>query len=302
MTTHDIPPPPKGGSGALLPPDAGRDRPLFVVAAILVFLACIAALGARGAWQQAENWTSDLETNLTVQIRPVIDRDVEADAQQAADLIATLDGVEQATARDRAYAEALVAPWLGSGNIPEDLPLPLLVQVRLSTPGSVPVSQVQTLLDNAGLAASVDDHGQWAQAVRRAASFARTLALSLLALLTGAAAAVVAFAARASLAARIDVIDALHLSGAEDRFIATLFQRRFFMLGLKAGTAGALIAVLVSLLVSSGGSSADMTFFLPRWSTNPFELIMLGVAPLLAGATSALSARLAVSTDLRGRW
>lgn len=302
MTTHDIPPPPKGGSGALLPPDAGRDRPLFVVAAILVFLACIAALGARGAWQQAENWTSDLETNLTVQIRPVIDRDVEADAQQAADLIATLDGVEQATARDRAYAEALVAPWLGSGNIPEDLPLPLLVQVRLSTPGSVSVSQVQTLLDNAGLAASVDDHGQWAQAVRRAASFARTLALSLLALLTGAAAAVVAFAARASLAARVDVIDALHLSGAEDRFIATLFQRRFFMLGLKAGTAGALIAVLVSLLVSSGGSSADMAFFLPRWSTNPFELIMLGVAPLLAGATSALSARLAVSTDLRGRW
>ena len=112
----------------------------------------------------------------------------------------------------------------------------------------------------------------------------------------------VAFAARASLAARVDVIDALHLSGAEDRFIATLFQRRFFMLGLKAGTAGALIAVLVSLLVSSGGSSADMAFFLPRWSTNPFELIMLGVAPLLAGATSALSARLAVSTDLRGRW
>lgn len=302
MTTHDIPPPPRGGSGALLPPDAGRDRPLFVVAAILVFLACIAALGARGAWQQAENWTSDLETNLTVQIRPVIDRDVETDAQQAASLIATLDGVEQATARDRAYAEALVAPWLGSGNIPEDLPLPLLVQVRLSAPEAVSVTQVQTLLDNAGLAASVDDHGQWAQAVRRAAGFARTLALSLLALLTGAAAAVVAFAARASLAARVDVIDALHLSGAEDRFIAALFQRRFFMLGLKAGTAGAIIAILVSLIVSSGGSSADMAFFLPRWSTNPFELIMLAVAPVLAGATSAVSARLAVSTDLRGRW
>ena len=90
-------------------------------------------------------------------------------------------------------------------------------------------------------------------------------------------------AARASLAARVDVIDALHLSGAEDRFIATLFQRRFFMLGLKAGTAGARIAVLVSLLVSSGGSSADMAFFLPRWSTNPFELIMLGVAPCWRG-------------------
>jgi len=302
MTTHDIPPPPKGGAGALLPPDAGRDRPLFVVAAILVFLACIAALGARGAWQQAETWTSDLETSLTIQIRPVDERDIEADAQQAAEIISAIGGVDRAVARDRAYAEALVAPWLGEGNIPDDLPLPLLVDVRLESGAELAVSDLQTALDNAGLAASVDDHAQWAQAVRRAAGFARTLALALLTLLTGAAAAVVAFAARASLAARVDVIDALHLSGAEDRFIAALFQRRFFMLGLKSGTAGALIAVLVSLLVSSGGNSIDMAFFLPSWTMAPFELVMLGIAPLLAGATSALSARLAVATDLRGRW
>ena len=127
MATHEIPPPPKGGAGALLPPDAGRDRPLFVVAAILVFLACIAALGARGAWQQAETWTSDLETSLTIQIRPVEGRDVEADVQQAAEIIGAIEGVDRAIAHDRAYAEALVAPWLGDGNIPDDLPLPLLV-------------------------------------------------------------------------------------------------------------------------------------------------------------------------------
>ena len=102
--------------GALLPPDAGRDRPL-CGRCHPGFPGLHRCPGCTRAWQQAENWTSDLETNLTVQIRPVIDSDVEADAQQAADLIATLDGVEQATARDRAYAEALVAPWLGSGNI-----------------------------------------------------------------------------------------------------------------------------------------------------------------------------------------
>jgi cell division transport system permease protein len=304
--SETLPRPPSGGSGRLLPPDTGRDRPLFVVAAILVFLACIAALGARGAWQQAQRWTGDLESSLTVQIRPVDGRDTEAAAAEAAGLAAAMPGVAAATAGTREHALALIAPWLGEGNLPDDLPLPLMVEVELerdvARAGSFDLAALQARLDEAGLAATVDDHSRWAAAVRRAAGTAQMLGLSLLALLAGAAAAVIAFAARASLAARIDVIDALHLCGAGDRFIAGLFQRRFFMLGVKAGAAGALSAALVSVLVSLGEAPADIAFFLPRWAADPVELILLGAAPLLAGLVSALSARLAVTTDLRGRW
>ena len=301
-----VPKPPPGGSGRLLPPDSGRDRPLFLVAAILVFLACIAALGARGAWVQARHWTSDLESSLTIQVRPVEDRDTEADAQAAAGIAREMDGVREATARDRAHAMALLSPWLGDNNLPDDLPVPLLVEVELEADiareGGFEPDALQAALDEAGLAATVDDHSRWASAVRRAARTAQTLGLALLALVAGAAAAVVAFAARASLAARVDVIDALHLCGAEDGFIAGLFQRRFFMLGLKSGAAGAVFAGLVSILVTVGGSPADMAFFLPQWAAAPFELVLLALAPLLAGLTAAVSARLAVASDLRGRW
>ena len=161
---------------------------------------------------------------------------------------------------------------------------------------------LQAQFDAEGMAARIDDHGRWANAVRRAAGTAQALGLGLLALLAGAAAAVIAFAARASLAARIDVIDALHLCGAEDRFIAGLFQRRFFMLGLKAGVAGAVFDGLVSILVSLGDAPADMAFFLPQWAADPFEFVLLAAAPILAGLTAAISARLAVAADLRGRW
>jgi len=114
---------------------------------------------------------------------------------------------------------------------------------------------------------------------------------------------VVAFAARASLAARLDVITALHLSGAEDSYIAALFQRRFFMLGLKAGAAGAFVAAAVYLLVFYGGApDAETRYFLSDWVIAPLELVMLGLAPFLAGLTAALSARLAVTADLRERW
>lgn len=302
MSEFEIPPPPKGGAGALLPPDAGRDRPLFIVAAILVFLACIAALGARGAWQQSQQWTEDLETSLTVQIRPVEGRDAGDDAAEAAELALALDGIASAVARDRDHAERLIAPWLGSENIPEDLPLPLIVEIRLTPGATPPVDALRAAFEEAGIDATLDDHSRWSDAVQAAAGRSQTLALALLALLAGAAAAVVAFAARASLAARVDVIDALHLCGAEDRYIAVLFQRRFFMLGVKSGAVGAVIAVIVSLLVGTGSPAADASFFLPSWENNPFEFLLIAIAPLLAGITAALSARLAVITDLGGRW
>lgn len=298
----DIPQPPSGKNSPLLPPDSGRDRPLFAVAAILVFLACLAALGARGAWTSSERWMSDLEGSLTVQIRPVEGRSAEDDAQLAADLIQDLPGIASATPRDRAASEALLEPWFGTSGLPADLPVPLLIDVQLAAPDIVDTDAIAEALQDAGIAADVDDHGRWAGAVARASQLARLLALGLLTLILGAAAAVIAFAARASLAARQDVADALHIVGATDGYIASLFERRFFSLGLKAGLAGAGFAALIAILVAVGGSNADALYFLPELIFAPFEFVALAAAPVIAGLVAALSARLAVEEELRKRW
>ena len=300
--TRKPPAPPPGGNARLLPPEGGRDRPLFAVAAILVFLACLAALGARGAWTSSERWMDDLAGSLTAQIRPEDGRDANADAQEAARLIADLPGISSATARTRADSEALLEPWFGSAGLPADLPVPLLIDVQLSDPDILPVEDIAATLSDAGIAADIDDHGRWSDAVARAGQLARLLALGLLTLILGAAAAVIAFAARASLAARRDVADALHIVGATDAYIAGLFERRFFSLGLKAGAAGAGFAALIAILVAVGGSNADALYFLPEMIFAPVEIASLLAAPLLAGAISALSARLAVSEELRKRW
>lgn len=297
-----LPTPPAGGNAPLLPPDSGRDRPLFAVAAILVFLACLAALGARGAWTSSDRWIEDLTGSLTVQIRPADGRIASEDAETAAHLIGDMPGVLSAEARTRADSEALLEPWFGTGGLPEDLPVPLLVDVRLDDAGVLDVEDIRETLSEAGIAADVDDHGRWSAAVARASQMARLLALGLLTLILGAAAAVIAFAARASLAARQDVADALHIVGATDSYIAGLFQRRFFSLGLKAGAAGAGFAALIAVLVAVGGSNADALYFLPELLFSPFEIAALAAAPLIAGAVAALSARLAVEEELRKRW
>lgn len=275
---------------------------MFAVAAILVFLACLAALGARGAWTSSERWMDDLEGSLTVQIRPADGRDANEDAETAAEIIRELPGVASAAPRDRAASEALLEPWFGSAGLPEDLPVPLLIDVQIGNPDMLDTETISLALDDADIAADVDDHGRWASAVARASQLARLLALGLLTLILGAAAAVIAFAARASLVARQDVADALHIVGATDGYIAGLFQRRFFSLGLKAGLAGAGFAALIAILVAVGGSNADALYFLPELIFAPFEIAALAAAPIIAGLVAALSARLAVEEELRKRW
>jgi len=99
---------------------------------------------------------------------------------------------------------------------------------------------------------------------------------------------VIAFATRAGLAARRDVVEVLHLSGARDRFIAGLFQRRFAFLASRAGGYGALAAVVLAALARSLGGSNGFTPALPlAWT----DLLAAVPCPLAAALVAAVAAR-----------
>ncbi len=293
------PPAPKTAPGPLLPPDSGRDRPLFMVASILVFLACLAGLGAAGAWSAAGGWTAELSGEMTIQVLPGDGRDPDADAADAAARVEALPGVVRARARSADDARALIEPWLGSGALPEDLPVPRIVAVRLDAEAPAAAAALEAALADAPYAALVDDHQRWAEAVARAAGAVRWFAVGLLLVVGAAAAAVIAFAARASLAARWDVAEALHLVGASDAFTAALFERRFFFLGLKAGLAGAAAAAAAAAVLAAAGGSGLAIFFLPTLSLGWSAAFIPPAAAICAALISAVSARLAVTAALR---
>ena len=94
---------------------------------------------------------------------------------------------------------------------------------------------------------------------------------------------------------------AYSLVGAQDDYIARLFERRFFVLGIRAGIAGAFFAFAIALLVTYGGPGQS-DGFIPVWSFSLWDGAVLLLAPVLAGLIAALSARLAVANDLRARW
>lgn len=286
----------------LLPADSARDRPLFAVAAILVFLAVLAGLGGAGAWRAAEGWTSQLAEELTVQILPGEGRDADEDTRAAAQAIARLPGVLGVEARDRSQSEELLEPWLGSVSLPDDLPVPRLVAVQVDPADPPAPGAIEALLEGEGYEVIVDDHERWEDAVRQASDAVRYFALALVILLAIAAAAVVAFAARASLAARWDVAEALHLVGAPDRYVTGLFQSRFFFLGVKSGLVGALAAAAAAAMLAYAGGTAGAVYFLPSLDFSWSFAAIPALAALASGLVAGLSARLAVAAELAARW
>ena len=221
-----------------LPETDDRDGSLTFVVAVLCFLACLTLLALLSADRAARDWTRQLEGQATVIVRPKANETPDGAAARAAETLAGVDGVAEARALEPEKAEALIAPWLGDADL-SDLPIPRLVAVQLTAEAPANAAALDRALKAQGLDAVVDDHTAWMADIQRAARWARLAGLAVFALIAVAAAAVIGFATRAGLAARREVVEVLHLSGAEDGFIARLFQLRFARMAAQAGLFGA---------------------------------------------------------------
>jgi cell division transport system permease protein len=284
-------------SGApLLPREDAREAALFFVVCALCFLAALSGLVARSAYAAADSWTAQVTGQITIRVRGG-----DADTARAVGLTAATPGVLTARSLSRAESEDLLRPWLGASGVPEDLPLPHLIAAEASPGQAGLADRLGQALSAAGIDATVDDHVVWSDDVRRATDSAGLMAILAVALLGATGIAVIAFATHATLLARRDIVELLHLSGASDGFISGLFERRFLMLGVQAGTVGALLAFGAAAFILFAVKQGDQhVWLLPQLSLSLADGLILGLAPLLAGLASMLAARLTVIRSLSG--
>ncbi|NQE62998.1 ABC transporter permease [Caulobacter sp. RHG1] len=278
--------------GPLLPPRDARDGALVFVVAVLCFLACLTGFAALAANRAAHGWTAQLTGSATVVVRARAGETPDSAAARAAETLSGVRGVVEAQALTREKAEALLEPWIGKDALVDDLPTPRLVTLELDPKGPPTAETLDKALKAAAVDATVDDHSRWIADIERAANLARLAALGVFALIAAAAAAVIAFATRAGLAARRDVIEVLHFSGAEQSFITALFQNRFATMGALAGLLGGASAAMIGAAVRYFGGGAGVAPVLPlAW----IDLAAALPCPLVAALIAGLSARLAAS-------
>ena len=271
-----------------LPERESRDAALIFVVAVLCFLACLTAMGVIAADRAARGWTGQLTGEATVIVRPRGGETPDAAAARAAEALSGVAGVSEARALEPAKAYDLIRPWLGDVSDLADLPVPRLVAVTLDAKRPANALALRQALKTQDVDATVDDHSVWIKDIRRAGGVVRWLGAGVFALIAGAAGAVIAFATRAGLAARRDVVEVLHLAGAEDGYIARLFQVRFARLAAVAGAIGAVGAGLIGAILRLIGGGEGLTPALPiAWS----DLLAVLPCPLLAALVAAGAAQ-----------
>jgi len=279
----------------------------FLVAAMAI-LAALALGGVLGASALARHWQIGPAAVLTVQVpRPAVPVDGASGASRldhAVTLLRATPGVAAARPLGEDELTDLLRPWLGTDAERMTLPLPGVVEVRL-TDGAVLPADLARRLDAAVPGSLVESQGPW---LRRLSALARSLqacALAALILVAGIAVAVVGVATRAGLAARREAIEIVHGLGATDGYIAARFAARITWLAALGGFLGAILALpvlagLAWLAAPFVNTGADMAMEPGVIAALPRSLwALLPGLPLAAGLIGWVTAQLTVRRWLR---
>ncbi len=289
-------------------PDRGLSgRMLTASMSIMCYLACLALGALIYINKSIDVWTSDISSEVTVQIRPSEGADMDETLTKGAEMLSVFPGVAAVKVLDSSTAEDLLEPWLGSGQILEELPIPRLIAVEID-PDAPPDLQALAVKVAAELpGASLDTHRQWQDQITRTADTMSLAAFGILALVALAAVALVVFATRAAMDANRDTIEVLHLAGARDRFIAYEVQRHFLRLGLRGGLIGMVSGVATFALINLAGTtdtttglvqaSRQLIYGPQALSYQNYALFLL--VPIIATFISMVTARASVVGMLR---
>ncbi len=287
------------GHDRRLIPQARLTGPMPWVIAVMLFLTLLATAAALALGSAAQQINADLAGRATVQI-------VNADAQTrqrqavAAEAVLRSDtSVAVVTQVSEAEVRGLLAPWLGSGAVSDDIPLPALIDVDFGGRADATVlARLRKALASAAPDARIDAHGQWLRPVFDLIATLRWLAIGLVAMLALASIASVMLSARSSFAAHAETIDIMHLLGSTHQQIARLFQRRIALDAALGALIGCLLTAPVLWLLARTAARLD-SGLVAAGSFGPLDWLLLATVPIAGIALAVFTARVTVLRALR---
>jgi cell division transport system permease protein len=245
----------------IVPRNSISGRALVAVVGIMTFLASLTLGAVLLIHRSAQDWSSDVAREVTIQVRPVAGRDIQADVERAAALAKGIPGIAEVRPMSADESAQLLAPFLGAGLKLDELPMPRMIVVTLTSGMAADFDQLRRALAADVPPANLDDHRSWIGRMRTMANSAVVVGAVILALMLVATILSVSFATRGAMATNRPVIEVLHFIGARNGFIAGHFQRHFLVLGLQGGAFGGGSAIVLFALLQLighwfGGSAA----------------------------------------------
>lgn len=300
---REMPPKPS----PIIPPGGVAGRPLFLVVTVMCYLACVTLGASLLVSGQISNWTSDIAGEITIQVRPSDSANIDQQVAAAVQLLVSTAGVVGADPMTSEEAAELLEPWLGGGNVLDDLPIPRLIAVEIDLENPPDLDALAGRLDSEVEGATLDDHRRWQGGLQRMAASLQIIAWAVIVLMAATTLAIIVFATHAAMSGNRIIIEVLHLVGATENYIAYQIQKRFFVLGLVSGLIGAGFAILTFLALNSlsgavaagSFSGAPSSLMFGPLSLDFTSYLLFFLIPIAASVIGVITSRVIVVNVLR---
>jgi len=289
----------------LVPRNSISGRSLVAVVAIMTFLASLTMGAAVLVINSAGEWQSEIAREVTIQVMPATGRDLDAEVDKAVSVARGVPGIVDVRPYSKEESAKLLEPWLGSGLSLNELPVPRLIVVKVSSDAAPDLVQLRRVLAVQVPGAVLDDHRGWIDRMRAMAGTAVAAGVGILILMFAATILSVTFATRGAMATNKAVIEVLHFVGAKNGYIARHFQHHFLVLGLQGGAIGGGAAIILFAMAglasrwfvgTAGGDQTSALF--GSFSIGVFGYIAVLVQIAVIAAITALTSRYTVNNTL----
>ena len=293
-------PKPLRSGQSIVPRETVEGTALIFVIGIMTFLACLTLGAVSMVNSSADKWQNDISREVTIQIRPFDDLEMDKAIRDASRIALTYEGVSKVTALNDKETARLLEPWLGADLQLNELPVPRLLTVTLAGGAKPDFEKMREQLEAEVPGSTLDDHRTWVDRLTTMALTMVAIGTTVFLLMMAATVTTVIFATRGAMAGNKDVVDVLHFVGADSKFISREFQKHFLVLGLKGATCGALGAIILFIILGLWSSSSLATpegdqisalfgTFSLSWSGYFWMIAVLVIVALLTAITSSFT-------------
>ena len=262
---------------------------------LLVLLATLSLAVGMFLASAGENWRRSLSGTLTIQVPA--GQGQQASVQSALELLRTTPGIRSVRRIPDSEIATMLEPWLGAQMLTLDLPIPVLIDATVASGRPIDIEALSTRLSAVAPGTTVDEHAVWLRRLTDLAAIAETVSLSVMILVLLSAVLTVVFTTRTGLAIHHEVVEVLHLIGAQDSYIARQFQLHTLWLAGTGAVAGFSLGAAVILLLQIYGSRLS-DGLLPGFSLSGLQWGALSLLPVAAVVLVVVTAGITVKRVL----
>lgn len=249
--------------------------------ALLVFLGTLAFAATMFLHSAGKTWQQNLSGTLTVQIPASEGNNRKSRVTAATELLRATPGVAAARPIPDAEIAELLEPWLGNQVLGLELPMPDMIDVTVEPGAQIDIAALSARLGQVAPGAAVDDHAIWLRRLTEFAAVAQKLSFAVMVFILMSAVATVIFTTRTGLAIHSEIVEVLHLIGAQDSYVARQFQGHTFGLATFGAVIGFALAATVIWLAQTHGDRLSGGL-LPEIVLGPEQWVLLASLPVAA--------------------